>query len=145
MLDTARFVATLASALFAGAAVYINLVEHPARMSCGIQVALAVWAPSYARAAVVQASLALVSFLSGVLSWWLADDTWWLVGALVMIAVVPFTLLVVAPVNHALLAPTRDPASPDTRILLERWARLHAVRSALGLIAAGIFLTRLLR
>lgn len=145
MLAVAQFVATLSCTLFTGAAVYITLVEHPARMGCGTAIAMAVWAPSYRRAAVVQASLALVSFVTGVLSWWLGGGIMWLVGALVMVAVVPFTLVVIAPVNHALLAPSRDPASAETRILLERWGRLHAVRSALSLAASLNFISLLLR
>jgi len=47
---TMQFLATLACAMFAGAAIYINLVEHPARMSCGTEVAATEWAPSYKRA-----------------------------------------------------------------------------------------------
>jgi hypothetical protein len=46
-----EFVAALSSALFAGAAIYINLVEHPARMGCDTKTAAMVWAPSYKRAA----------------------------------------------------------------------------------------------
>ena len=53
-------VATLATGVFAGAAVYISLVEHPARMSCDPEVALREFRPSYRRAAVMQAGLALV-------------------------------------------------------------------------------------
>ncbi|MGH7331383.1 MAG: DUF1772 domain-containing protein [Candidatus Rokuibacteriota bacterium] len=106
---------------------------------------MTVFAPSYRRAAVVQASLALVSFLTGALSWWFGGGAVWLVGALVMVAVVPFTLIVIAPINHALLAPGCDPASAETRILLERWGRLHAVRSGLGLIASAIFLALLVQ
>lgn len=145
MLALAQFVATLSSTLFTGAAVYINLVEHPARMGCGTEIAVTVFAPSYRRAAVVQASLALASFLTGVLAWWLGGGVMWAVGALVMVAVVPFTLIVIAPVNHALLTPGRDPVSTETRVLLERWGRLHAVRSALGLIASTIFVSLLLQ
>lgn len=145
MLAGAQFLATLCGTLFTGAAVYINLVEHPARMGCGTEIALTVWAPSYRRATVVQVPLALASFLGGALAWWLGGGVMWLVGALVMVAVVPFTLIVIAPINHALLAPGRDAASVETRTLLQRWGRLHAVRSGLGLIASAIFLARLLQ
>jgi hypothetical protein len=63
--------ATLACGMFAGAAVYVSLVEHPARLSGGVEVALMEWKPSYKRGNVMQASLAVMgSFLAG-LSWWL--------------------------------------------------------------------------
>lgn len=57
-----------------------------------------------------------------------------------MFAVIPFTAIVVLPTNNRLLAPDRDPASAETRQLLERWGRLHGVRSALSLAASVIFL-----
>src|SRR2546428_11211566 len=65
MLTATQFVATLCSALFTGAAIYINLVEHPARMSCDTTIAATVWAPSYQRGAVMQAALAILSFMAG--------------------------------------------------------------------------------
>jgi hypothetical protein len=49
MLQTAQFLATLCCTLFTGAAIYINLVEHPARMECDTKTAVTVWAPSYRR------------------------------------------------------------------------------------------------
>src|SRR5438477_5971848 len=51
-----EFLALCSCGLFAGAALYVNLVEHPARMSCGIAVALAEFRPSYKRATIMQAS-----------------------------------------------------------------------------------------
>jgi len=60
--------ATAATGLFAGAAVYINLVEHPARISCGIDLALKEFRPSYRRATLMQASLAIVGVASGLLA-----------------------------------------------------------------------------
>jgi hypothetical protein len=99
MLAATQFVATLCGAVFTGAAIYINLVEHPARMGCGTKIALIEWAPSYTRAAVMQASLAIVSFLAGLAAWWLGGGVRWLVGAVLIGLVVPYTLLVVEPTN----------------------------------------------
>jgi len=145
ILAAAQFLATLCGAIFAGAAIYVNLVEHPARMSCGPNIAATVWVPSYKRAAVMQASLAIVSFLAGIGAWLCGGGPWWLAGAVLIGLPVPFTLFVIKPTNNQLLVPGRDPASADTRVLLERWARLHAVRSVLGLAATLLYLGLILR
>jgi hypothetical protein len=145
MLEVAQFVAALCCTLFAGAAVYINLVEHPARMGCDTKTAATVWAPSYKRATVMQASLAVVSFVAGVLAWLLGGGILWLVGAVLIGLVVPFTFIAIMPTNHQLLAPGRDLASVETRALLEEWGRLHAVRSALSLVASVVYMVLLFR
>ena len=131
------------SALFAGAALYINLAEHPARMGLETKIAALQWAPSYKRATWLQAPLALVSFLTGAVAWLLGASVGWIVGALLIGAVVPFTFIVIMPTNHKLLAPGRDLSSTETRELLDKWGKLHAVRTALSLIASIVFLCSL--
>ena len=138
-----QFVATLCAALFAGAALYINIAEHPARMTLDTQVAASQWAPSYKRATWLQAPLAGISFATAALAFLLGAGIAWLVGALLIGAVIPFTLVVIMPTNHKLLAPGRDRASAETRSLLESWARLHAVRTAMSLLAAALFVMSL--
>ena len=145
MLHLTQFVATISCAIFAGAAIYINLVEHPARMSCGTQIAVTVWAPSYKRATVMQAPLAILSFLAGVSAWLLGGGIMWFAGAVLIGLVVPFTLIAIMPTNRQLLAPGRDLASTETRVLLIKWSRLHAVRSLLSLLALVVYLILLLQ
>lgn len=140
MLVLVRFVAILSCAVFAGAAIYITFVEHPARMQCDTLTAASVWAPSYHRATLMQAPLAVLSCLAGVVVWWSSGAAIWLVGALLIGSVVPFTLIIIKPVNTRLLTQGRDLASAETRTLLEQWGRLHAVRSALSFAASLIFL-----
>ena len=67
MRQIAEFVAVLACSLFTGASVYINLVEHPARMECGVAIAATEFAPSYRRATIMQASSAAVGLIGSVL------------------------------------------------------------------------------
>jgi hypothetical protein len=86
MLALTQFIAVLATTFFAGAAIYINLVEHPARLGCTTEIAATVWAPSYKRATVMQASLAIVGALAGVVAWLLGASLMWLVGALFIFA-----------------------------------------------------------
>jgi hypothetical protein len=75
-----QIVATLACGIFSGAALYINLVEHPARMQCGTALAATEFGPSYHRAAVMQASLAAIGFLSALGAWLTGASHWWVVG-----------------------------------------------------------------
>jgi uncharacterized membrane protein len=143
MLPLIQFIAVLTTTIFAGAAIYINLVEHPARMSCSTEMAAAVWAPSYRRATVMQASLAIAGSLAGLAAWMLGAGLMWLVAALFILSVVPVTFIIIFPINKQLLAPERDPGSPETRKLLIKWAQLHAIRSALSLIASALFVWQL--
>jgi hypothetical protein len=145
MLEVAQFVAVLSCTLFTGAAVYINLVEHPARMGCGTELAITEWAPSYKRATRMQVPLAVVSTVAGVVSWFMTGELWWLIGALLIFAVIPFTLIVIMPTNKLLLDPGVEKTSLTTRALLEKWGRLHGVRSLLSLVASSIFLLAILR
>jgi hypothetical protein len=144
MLHALEFVATLCAGLFAGAALYINFAEHPARMGLETRMAALQWAPSYRRATWMQAPLALGSFLAGVMAWLLGASVGWLVAAVLVGLVVPFTLVVIMPTNHQLLEPGRDLDSAATRALLLRWGKLHAVRTALSVVATLIYLCLLL-
>ena len=144
MIRALEFVATLSAALFAGAALYISVAEHPARMSLETRIAALQWAPSYKRATWLQAPLAIVSLLTGSAVWLYAGGIGWLIAAACIGAVVPFTFLIIMPTNKKLLAPDRDLSSNETRELLGRWARLHAVRTLLSLMGAATYLGMIL-
>jgi uncharacterized membrane protein len=134
-----ELVAVLGSTLFTGAAVYISAVEHPARLSCGTELAATEWAPSYKRATVMQVPLALIAGLSGIVRSVQGGDPLWAWAALILLAVIPFTLIVIRPTNHQLLDPRRDRGSDETRRLLTTWGRLHGIRSALSVAASILF------
>ncbi len=127
--------AIVCAGLFAGAAVYITFVEHPARTEAGTAVALAEFAPSYRRATRMQASLAVVGSLAGLGAWLGGAGLAFLAGAVLLGAVVPFTLTVIYPVNDRLLDPALAPDSFEAVELLARWGWLHTVRSVLGTAA----------
>ena len=135
--------ALLSAALFAGAALYINVAEQPARMMLDDAALLKHWKPSYKRGFAMQSSLAIVGFLLGTAAWWQTDDSLFLVGAALMIANWPWTLLVIMPTNHILMA--IDPASGDDRIrpLLGKWNSLHGVRTCLSAAACALFVAAL--
>ena len=144
ILPALEFVATLSGALFAGAALYINVAEHPARMGLETRMAALQWAPSYKRATWLQAPLALLSLACGIAAWLFGAGIAWLIAALLIGAVVPFTLVVILRTNSKLLAPGRDLGSAETRELLVEWGRLHAVRTVLSLAGVAVYLVSLL-
>ena len=145
MLSTlAQNLALITAALFAGAAVYVNAAEQPARLALDDRALLAEWKPSYAYGKLMQASLALISTVFGLLAAYLTGRWIWLAGAALILAPWPWTLFVILPVNKVLEATPADAANAATRRLIERWGRLHAVRSALGVAATLVYLWAIL-
>lgn len=134
-------IATAATGLFAGAAIYVSAVEHPARVSCGSEVAIREFGPSYHRGAIMQASLALVGCVAGLVAGWQRRDWTTVSAALLLGSVVPFTLIVILPTNKRLLDPALNPLDPEAGRLLARWGRLHAVRTVVSTVAFAMLLT----
>jgi hypothetical protein len=130
--------ALVAAALFTGAAFYVSAVEHPARLALGDAALLAQWKPSYKRGTMIQAPLALIGTVLGVIAFLGSYDWRWLFGAALMLANWPYTFAVIMPTNKRLMAMTGG--EPELRALIERWGRLHAARTALGAAATAVFL-----
>lgn len=137
---TFGLLALIASAIFCGAALYVNVAEQPARLSLDDRALLAEWKPSYKRGTAMQAPLALLGFALGMLAWWQSSHPGFLVGAIAMIAPWPWTLFAIKPTNDALTATDPESAGPPSRALIVRWGALHAVRTALGALASLSFL-----
>jgi hypothetical protein len=145
MENVLKFLALLSSGMFAGAAFYLTTVEHPARMSAGTAASLREFRPSYKRAAPQQAILAIVCFLCG-LSLALLKQHWlWLLGGILVGAVVPFTFIFTMATNRLLLDEGKHLDGNALEPLFAKWARLHAVRTVLSLLGflvllwAGVF------
>jgi hypothetical protein len=125
--------ALIAASLFAGAALYVSLAEHPARLRLDDRAALGQWRASYARAAPLQAGLALLSLLLGFWAWWRIGGDWLLAAPLLTGAAIPLTLVAIMPLNNRLKAAASDAGGVDGRALLVRWGKLHGLRTLLGL------------
>jgi hypothetical protein len=131
------WVAAGAAALFAGGALYVSLVEHPARILTGPPMAVAQFRTSYPRGAWLQGGLAALGTLAAVGAWLAGARIAWLVAGALLGLVVPYTLVVILPTNKRLMDRALAPDSPEARALLRRWTALHAVRTVLGLAAAA--------
>ena len=132
---TAVHLALILAAVFSGAAIYVSVVEQPARFALDDRALLLEWKPSYKRGFAMQAPLALAGFALGLVAWWQTRDLLFLVGGAMMLANWPWTLLVINPVNAVLMATESSQAGAETRTLIEKWGRLHAVRTAFGFLA----------
>lgn len=138
-ISATGLIALILASLFAGAAIYILVAEQPARLVLSDAPLLRQWQESYPRAARMQAGLAVLASLVGALAFWRVRNPLWLIGAALMLANLPFTLLVIAPVNDALLALNAEQAGTASRALIERWGPLHGVRAGLSMLATAAF------
>jgi hypothetical protein len=125
---------------FCATAIYVTCCEQPARLALDDRGALLQWRPSYARGAVMQAGLALLGSTLGF--WWFAVDREALtaVGAALLLAGWPYTLIVIRPTIAALHAVSAETAGPATRRLIVKWGHLHLVRVGFGIGATICYL-----
>src|SRR5437879_13403849 len=117
--------ATVCAGLFSGAAIYVNLVEHPARLSCGTELAIKEFGPSYRRGTVMQASLALAGCALGVAAWARSGDRAVLIAGVLLGGRGTFTLIIILPTNKKLLEPGTDNRYAFAAAPKARWGCLH--------------------
>ena len=132
--------ALVLAAAFAGAAFYVNFAEQPARLTLDDRNLLKQWKPSYDAGYIMQATLAAVSAALGFLAAWINRDWRWIVGALLILANWPYTLIGIMPTNSRLKAAAESDAGPTSRALLLSWGRLHSVRTVLGIASTLAYL-----
>jgi divalent metal cation (Fe/Co/Zn/Cd) transporter len=135
---TLAWIATGAATLFAGGALYVSLVEHPARLATGPPMAVAQFRTSYPRGAWLQGGLAVIGTLAAIGAWLAGGWLDWAAAGALLASVIPYTVFVIFPTNKRLLDRALSPDAPEARQLLRRWSALHAVRTVVGLAAAAV-------
>jgi hypothetical protein len=132
------------AALYSGAALYVNLVERPALLALYPQDALAGWQVALKRGALIQPPLVTIGFLLGLAAWIETHSAGYMIGALLMLVGIPWTIVAILPINKSLMRATPEAAGAASSALLQDWYTRHAVRTALGLLALIAFLVALL-
>src|SRR5205823_7501800 len=77
-------IALFCCALFAGAATYVSLVEHPKLDKGEAELADTIVLASHPRPAIFQAALGAIGSLAAILAGSAAGATWWLAGGAVL-------------------------------------------------------------
>jgi hypothetical protein len=98
----------------------VYVAEQPARLQLDNRSLLAEWKPAYKRGYVMQASLAIVGGLFGLLAYLSALDWRWLLGAIVLLANWPHTRFVIVPTNNRFMDTPPDAATAETRRMIEQ-------------------------
>jgi hypothetical protein len=127
------------AAAFTGAALYINLVEQPARLALDDSALLSEWRPSDRRGFAMLASLALIAAALALTAYFQTQDVRWLIGAIIIIASWPYTFFAMVPMNNRILTITAA-ESGAARELVRTWGLLEYGQTAIGLVGCGVFL-----
>jgi hypothetical protein len=122
---------------------YVGFAEQAARLSLDDRALLAEWKPAYKRGYALQAPLAIIGFILGIVACWQTARLAFLAGSLSMIANWPWTIFAIMPTNAVLMATSLDDANARTRELIVRWNLFHSVRTILGGVATVAFLVAL--
>jgi hypothetical protein len=129
-----EIIALFCCGTFFGAAIYISIAQHPASLQAGVPFAAKFFPPMYNLAAPMQIILAMGGTLAGLAQWYFSNDTLWMIGAGLLAFVIPFTVIVLKPINDQLLNPNIELSTSETETLLKKWAPRHWLRS----IASGL-------
>jgi len=132
-------VSTVATGIFVGNALYVNLVEHPARMtiadtkSCHKE-----WMESFDRAKVLQSRLALVSIVSGAGAYYCNSKKGlpFLVGGGLIATIFPYTLFILKPNSIDPIYDEEITSKKSESVVMEtidKWNSYHMVRSLITL------------
>ncbi len=125
------------AAAFTGAALYIALVEQPARLALDDTSMMREWAPSDRRGFALLGGLALAGAVAALAAFGQASDIRWLVGALIAATSWPYFYFIVVPINNRLLAQAQPQA--NSRELVRDWGWLEWGLVVIGLAASAVF------
>ena len=134
----ALFAFTVASAFF-GAALYINLVEQPARLALHVRSMIREWIPSNRRGFIMLATLAIISAVLAYVDYGRNGDIRLLLGGTVILASWPYAYFVMMPVNILLYALPPKGATSIVRELMRDWGLLEWGQSAIGIASCCLY------
>ncbi len=134
-----QLLAFAAACAFVGAALYINLVEQPARLALDANAILREWAPSSRRGSILMSILAIISALSGYAHDLGTGDVRWLIGGTIMLASLAASYFGMTPLNILLYVTRREAPASAIRDLVREWGLLEWGQTIIGVGACCSF------
>jgi hypothetical protein len=133
-----------AAAAFFGAALYINIVEQPARLTLDVRSMLREWTASDRRSFMMLSALSIISAILAHAEYARTGDMLWSIGGVVILMSLPYAYFVMVPVNIWLYATVPDAAGAPIRKLMRAWGLLEWGQTAIGLSACCVYAWALL-
>jgi hypothetical protein len=128
-----------AAASFLGAAIYIGLVEQPARLRLGSRAMIKEWTLSNRRGTLLLSVFAVVSAILAYIQFRSNGDVRWLIGGATILASWPYAYFVMVPVNVWLCAISPGRAVSPVRELIRDWGLLEWGHALIGFAAVCAF------
>ena len=128
-----------AAAGFLGAAIYIGLVEQPARLVLSSRAMIQEWALSNWRGTLMLSVLAVVSAILAYMQFSANGDVRWIIGGIMILASWPYAYFLMVPVNVWLCAIPPGRAVSPVRKLMRDWGLLEWGQALIGFAATCVF------
>jgi hypothetical protein len=128
-----------AACAFAGAALYISVVEQPARLTLNARAMVREWTPSNRRGFIMLSMLAIASSILAYTDYARTGDVRWIIGGTIMLATWAYAYFAIVPVNIWLFALEQGGSALTLRELMRDWGLLEWGHTAIGLWASGVF------
>lgn len=136
-----KIASTMTTGVMAGLALYINLVEHPARMQIDDVKSLhKQWKAGFDRAKLLMVGVSLIPICGGIAAYAMNHSKGkpWLIAAGMLVVNIPYTALVILPrsirpINDYEVVARKDPA--EVKDTVDKWNTLHTVRTVVDLAA----------
>ncbi len=127
------------SAAFAGAAIYLNWVEQPARLDLDEEALLSEWGPSDSRGVALLLTFALISAVAGFIAFFETQDVRYVLGAVIALSSWLYAFFIMAPLNNQILG-LHGPDLAAARALVRQWGYVEVGFAAIGVLAVAVFL-----
>jgi len=124
---------------FTGAALYINIVEQPARLALNVAAMVREWSLSNRRGFVLLSVLATMSAALAYFEYGRSGDVRWIIGGTIILASWPYSYFVIVPVNVWLCAIPADGAGSAARALMRDWGLVEWGQTAIGFAGCCLF------